>query len=212
MRKQPLLALISTAATLTAAGTASYAARIPIHSRRTRASHHARPAQSLAMPAILAADLHRPSLVGTTAAQGPFVISPLTFAVTGQAVLGTWASPSQRRARALARARAARLAHERRRLVARPRPKPRPRTAAPAPAGGVWLALRECESGDNYQADTGNGYYGAYQFALGTWWSIGFTGMPNQAPPAVQDRAAALLQSLQGWSPWPVCSAVLGLR
>jgi hypothetical protein len=80
------------------------------------------------------------------------------------------------------------------------------------PTQGVWLALRECESGDNYATDTGNGYYGAYQFALSTWWAIGFSGMPNAAPPAVQDSAARTLQSRVGWSAWPACSAALGLR
>ena len=28
------------------------------------------------------------------------------------------------------------------------------------PLGGVWSQLRSCESGGNYSADTGNGYYG----------------------------------------------------
>ncbi|HUZ20375.1 MAG TPA: transglycosylase family protein [Acidimicrobiales bacterium] len=80
------------------------------------------------------------------------------------------------------------------------------------PMQGVWLALRRCESGDNYGTDTGNGYYGAYQFALTTWWGIGFSGTPNAAPPAVQDSAARTLQQRVGWSAWPACSAMLGLR
>ena len=33
-----------------------------------------------------------------------------------------------------------------------------------------WLyRLRLCESGGNYQTNTGNGYYGAYQFLISTW-------------------------------------------
>jgi uncharacterized protein YabE (DUF348 family) len=51
------------------------------------------------------------------------------------------------------------------------------------------LALRTCESGDNYQEDTGNGYYGAYQFSLGTWERLGLSGLPSQASPSVQDQA-----------------------
>jgi uncharacterized protein YabE (DUF348 family) len=51
------------------------------------------------------------------------------------------------------------------------------------------LALRTCESGGNYSDDTGNGYYGAYQFSLGTWERLGLTGLPSSAPPAVQDQA-----------------------
>jgi uncharacterized protein YabE (DUF348 family) len=55
---------------------------------------------------------------------------------------------------------------------------------------GTWLsALRDCESGGNYQDDTGNGYYGAYQFSLGTWERLGLSGLPSSAPPSVQDEA-----------------------
>jgi len=31
---------------------------------------------------------------------------------------------------------------------------------------------------------------GAYQFSLSTWQSLGLTGWPADAPPAVQDEAA----------------------
>lgn len=59
-----------------------------------------------------------------------------------------------------------------------------------------WLyALRQCETGGNYQAATGNGYYGAYQFLPSTWNSIASKSgrpdlvgvMPHQANPADQD-------------------------
>jgi nucleoid-associated protein YgaU len=81
----------------------------------------------------------------------------------------------------------------------------------PAPAGGVWAELRACESGGNYAEDTGNGYYGAYQFALSTWEGLGFGGLPSDAAPAVQDEAAQELQALYGWDQWPACAAELGL-
>jgi resuscitation-promoting factor RpfA len=68
-----------------------------------------------------------------------------------------------------------------------------------------------CESGGNYAINTGNGYYGAYQFAVGTWNSLGFAGYPNQAAPATQDAAVAKLWRLEGWAPWPGCAASLGL-
>ncbi len=80
-----------------------------------------------------------------------------------------------------------------------------------APAGGAWAELRQCESGGNYAEDTGNGYYGAYQFALSTWEGLGFSGLPSDAAPAVQDQAAQELQSLYGWDQWPACAAELGL-
>jgi cytoskeletal protein RodZ len=84
-------------------------------------------------------------------------------------------------------------------------------SAEPPPAGGVWLELRECESGDNYQTDTGNGFYGAYQFAASTWTGLGLSGLASQAPYWVQDEAAERLQAQYGWKPWPACSAALGL-
>lgn len=74
-----------------------------------------------------------------------------------------------------------------------------------------FAALRMCESSDNYAANTGNGFYGAYQFNLQTWDGLGYTGLPSQAPPAVQDQAAEQLQAARGWEPWPACSAMLGL-
>ena len=77
--------------------------------------------------------------------------------------------------------------------------------------GGVWLQLRICESGNNYSENSGNGYYGAYQFALSTWVAIGYSGLPSDAPPAVQDQAAEKLQAMAGWGQWPACSAELGL-
>jgi hypothetical protein len=80
------------------------------------------------------------------------------------------------------------------------------------PLGGVWSQLRSCESGGNYRDDTGNGYYGAYQFALSTWRGLQLGGLPSSAPPQIQDAAAVRLQKLDGWGPWPTCSGALGLR
>jgi len=54
-----------------------------------------------------------------------------------------------------------------------------------------WLyKLRMCETHGNYQANTGNGYYGAYQFSASTWNSLN-TGYAtaDQAPAAIQDAA-----------------------
>jgi hypothetical protein len=88
-------------------------------------------------------------------------------------------------------------------------------TAAPATAaspGDAWYRLRMCESGGNYAINTGNGYYGAYQFDAGTWHAYGGTGLPHQASPAEQDYRAKLLFRARGWSPWPACSRRLGLR
>ncbi len=82
---------------------------------------------------------------------------------------------------------------------------------AVTPSGGAWAALRQCESGGDYTEDTGNGYYGAYQFSATTWHGLGYPGLPSDAPPAVQDQAAARLQARSGWGQWPACSRRLGL-
>jgi LysM repeat protein len=72
-------------------------------------------------------------------------------------------------------------------------------------AGGGWAAVAQCESGGNYATNTGNGYYGAYQFDLRTWRSVGGSGNPAAASPAEQDKRAQILYSQRGASPWPVC-------
>ena len=71
--------------------------------------------------------------------------------------------------------------------------------------------IRDCESGGNYSDNTGNGYYGAYQFSESTWLGLGFSGYPNSAPPPIQDQAAALLARRSGWGQWPTCALLAGL-
>jgi hypothetical protein len=90
-------------------------------------------------------------------------------------------------------------------------PAPAPAPPTPPTIGGVWAGLRGCESGGNYAENTGNGYYGAYQFSLSTWHGLGFTGIPSDAPPAVQDAGAQRLQARSGWGQWPGCSRKLRL-
>ncbi|MDE3086097.1 MAG: transglycosylase family protein [Acidobacteriota bacterium] len=94
-----------------------------------------------------------------------------------------------------------------------PPPPPKVPKAAPvtAPSTGVWAELRRCESSGNYADNTGNGYYGAYQFSLATWESLGYSGLPSAAPPATQDQAAQRLEARSGWSQWPQCARALGL-
>jgi hypothetical protein len=66
-------------------------------------------------------------------------------------------------------------------------------------------AIAACESGGDPATDTGNGFYGKYQFSLSTWASVGGTGNPAAASEAEQDRRAAILYAREGASPWPVC-------
>jgi len=72
-------------------------------------------------------------------------------------------------------------------------------------ASPTMQAIAECESGGNPATDTGNGFYGKYQFTLQTWQAVGGTGNPAQASEAEQDRRAAALYAQAGASPWPVC-------
>ncbi len=80
------------------------------------------------------------------------------------------------------------------------------------PTGDVWARLRQCESGGRYTTNTGNGFYGAYQFHPRTWRTLGLPGLPHQAPPEMQDEAARRLQARSGWGQWPVCSRRIGAR
>ncbi|WP_081190174.1 transglycosylase family protein [Saccharomonospora piscinae] len=84
-------------------------------------------------------------------------------------------------------------------------------TATADPTTEDWAALRHCESTNRYQVNTGNGYYGAYQFDLPTWRSVGGTGRPDQATRAEQDYRALYLYRMRGWQPWS-CARSLGLR
>ena len=72
-------------------------------------------------------------------------------------------------------------------------------------ASPVLEAIAACESGGDPTTDTGNGFYGKYQFTLLTWASVGGSGNPAAASEAEQNRRAALLYAREGAAPWPVC-------
>ena len=82
---------------------------------------------------------------------------------------------------------------------------------ATAGADGDTLArqmyrLRVCESSNRYHINTGNGYYGAYQFDQRTWRGLGYRGRPDHARPRYQDAATLKLHNKRGWKPWPSCA------
>jgi hypothetical protein len=81
----------------------------------------------------------------------------------------------------------------------------RARAAAGSNASPALQAIAACESGGNPQTDTGNGFYGKYQFTLSTWQAVGGSGNPAQASEAEQDRRAAALLAQAGPGQWPVC-------
>ncbi len=76
-----------------------------------------------------------------------------------------------------------------------------------------WARLRFCESGGDYTSNTGNGFYGAYQFLKSTWRSYAPTPYnnmdPSDAPAEIQDQAAQALYRQRGAQPWPVCGRFL---
>jgi uncharacterized protein YabE (DUF348 family) len=86
-------------------------------------------------------------------------------------------------------------------------------TQAPPPVSldGVWAALAKCESGGNPRTNTGNGYYGLYQFSLRTWQGVGGSGLPSDASAEEQTYRAQILQARSGWGQWPGCARRLGL-
>ncbi|MDU5427440.1 resuscitation-promoting factor [Actinomyces urogenitalis] len=85
-------------------------------------------------------------------------------------------------------------------------------SSAGAASGDVWAALAQCESGGNPATNTGNGYYGMYQFSLSTWQALGGAGLPSEASAEAQTAMAQKLQARSGWGQWPGCNSRLGLR
>jgi hypothetical protein len=97
-------------------------------------------------------------------------------------------------------------------------------TAAPADAAGTvharspWGPVAECESGRDWRANTGNGYYGGLQFSISTWNAVAhwrgadhLVGLrPDLAGPRAQRaQARTLAFSIPGGGlhHWPVCGA-----
>lgn len=77
------------------------------------------------------------------------------------------------------------------------------------PTPEQWRLLRFCESTETYGIDTGNSFYGAYQFTWDTWTTVGGEGNPAHAPAAEQDARARWLYATRGSQPWPICGRFL---
>lgn len=82
--------------------------------------------------------------------------------------------------------------------------------APPASASPDWDQLAQCESGGNWAANTGNGYYGGLQFDRGTWNAYGgqsyapradLTGRGEQISIAEKTLAAQGARNT-----WPACT------
>lgn len=70
-----------------------------------------------------------------------------------------------------------------------------------------WDALAQCESGGNWSADTGNGFYGGLQISKATWEANGGVGSPNDASRAEQIQVAQRIMATQGPKAWPSCAS-----
>jgi resuscitation-promoting factor RpfA len=90
--------------------------------------------------------------------------------------------------------------------------------AAPAAqardAYSVWNRVAECESGQNWHINTGNGFYGGLQFSGSTW--SGYHGgkyasRADRATRLEQIEVARRVLAEQGPGAWPVCGARAGL-
>ena len=73
-----------------------------------------------------------------------------------------------------------------------------------------WDAIAQCESGGNWSANTGNGYYGGLQFSPGTRTANGGSGSPAAASRGEQIRVARNVMRTQGIGAWPVCGSAVG--
>lgn len=75
-----------------------------------------------------------------------------------------------------------------------------------AHADGVnWDAVAACESGGNWSANTGNGFYGGLQFKPSTWAANGGVGSPATASREQQIAVANRVLATQGPGAWPKC-------
>lgn len=84
---------------------------------------------------------------------------------------------------------------------------------APGDVAGALARIAQCESsGDPHAVGVGPaaGHYGKYQFDIPTWYSVGGTGNPADAPEAVQDALAYKLYQQRGFQPWE-CASILGI-
>lgn len=96
----------------------------------------------------------------------------------------------------------------------------RRKTARVTASGAVYPSddlldrLAYCETGGTMDpaTNTGNGFYGAFQFMVETWWSVGGEGYPHEHPYEVQRELARTLILQDGWHHFPACSRRIGAR
>ncbi|MEV5904597.1 transglycosylase family protein [Streptomyces sp. NPDC052127] len=86
--------------------------------------------------------------------------------------------------------------------------------AAQAADVDTWNKVAACESTNDWNINTGNGYYGGLQFTQSTWEAYGGTRYAPRADLATKDQQIAVAEKVldgQGPGAWPVCSVRAGL-
>ncbi|MDH6627812.1 murein DD-endopeptidase MepM/ murein hydrolase activator NlpD [Streptomyces sp. LBL] len=86
--------------------------------------------------------------------------------------------------------------------------------AAQAADVDTWNKVAACESTNDWNVNTGNGYYGGLQFTRSTWEAYGGTRYAPRADLATKDQQIAVAEKVldgQGPGAWPTCSVRAGL-
>ena len=76
-----------------------------------------------------------------------------------------------------------------------------------------WDRVAECESSQNWSADTGNGYKGGLQFSDTTWRAYGGNAYAPSADKATREEQIAVAKQVhreQGTRAWSSCASGLG--
>ncbi|MDX2605702.1 transglycosylase family protein [Streptomyces caniscabiei] len=78
----------------------------------------------------------------------------------------------------------------------------------------TWDKVAACESTNDWNINSGNGYYGGLQFSQSTWEAFGGTAYAARADLATKEQQIAIAEKVldgQGPDAWPVCSERAGL-
>lgn len=85
---------------------------------------------------------------------------------------------------------------------------------ASAASVDTWDKVAKCESTNNWNINSGNGYFGGLQFSQSTWAAYGGTAYAPRADLATKEQQIRIAEKVlagQGPQAWPVCSVQAGL-
>ncbi|TLQ45481.1 LysM peptidoglycan-binding domain-containing protein [Streptomyces marianii] len=86
--------------------------------------------------------------------------------------------------------------------------------SASAADTATWNRVADCESGGDWSANLGNGYYGGLQMSQEIWEAYGGTAYAPRADlasPSEQISVAEMVLAAQGASAWQSCGSITGL-